>query len=347
MSFKIYGLDNKEKWDEIVKSFKDYEPFYLSDYVLAFKNVGEGEPLLFYLEDGDNRAISVMFKRDVALSDQFKGLIPLDTYFDLISPYGYGGFLISGVLTKTILNDYRSACEKGNIICEFVRFLLNSEYITKYIGESKPITHNIIRSLDMDIDTMFMDFEHKVRKNIKKAIRNGLETFIEENLDHIDEFLKIYYGTMSRDAADNRFYFPKSFFETLGKMQGNYMFVYVKKDEKIIAAELIIFGAVRAYSYLGGTNSEYFDFRPNELLKFAAIKWLKDKGIKEFVLGGGYGSDDGIFNYKKSFAPNGIVDFYIGKCIFNKEDYEKLVQLRVNHDGSFDKENKFFPLYRS
>ena len=88
---------------------------------------GEGEPLLFYLEDGDNRAISVMFKRDVALSDQFKGLIPLNTYFDLISPYGYGGFLISGVLTKTMLDNYRSACEKENIVCEFVRFLLNSK----------------------------------------------------------------------------------------------------------------------------------------------------------------------------------------------------------------------------
>ena len=31
------------------------------------------------------------------------------------------------------------------------------------------------------------------------------------------------------------------------------------------------------------------------------------------VLGGGYGADDGIFRYKRSFAPHGLVPFFVGR----------------------------------
>lgn len=37
--------------------------------------------------------------------------------------------------------------------------------------------------------------------------------------------------------------------------------------------------------------------RANDFLKFEVIKWAKEKGFKNYVLGGGYGTDDGIFQY--------------------------------------------------
>lgn len=64
---------------------------------------------------------------------------------------------------------------------------------------------------------------------------------------------------------------------------------------------------------------------------------------------GGYGSDDGIFQYKMNLAPDGIIDFYIGRKIFNKEAYQELVDIRSK--GNVDMEKKlndtsFFPAYR-
>ena len=108
---------------------------------------------------------------------------------------------------------------------------------------------------------------------------------------------------------------------------------------------MIIFGTENAYSYLGGTDRDYFDVRPNDFLKFEAIKWLKERGLKNFVLGGGYGADDGIFRYKKSLAPNGIVDFYIGKSIFDQELYDKLISKRRACGEIL--EESFFPVYRA
>ena len=127
-------------------------------------------------------------------------------------------------------------------------------------------------------------------------------------------------------------------------MKNNIVFFYVIYKNKIISAELVIYGSENAYSYLGGTDNNYFELRPNDFLKFEAIKWLKEKGLKNFVLGGGYGVDDGIFRYKKSFAPDGILNLYIGMKIFIEATYQKLVVIRIDE---IDMESPYFPLYRS
>ena len=111
----------------------------------------------------------------------------------------------------------------------------------------------------------------------------------------------------------------------------------------MISAELVIYGSENCYSYLGGTNSEYFDLRPNDFLKYEIIKWAKNKGLKNFVLGGGYGSDDGIYQYKLSLAPHGVYNFYIGRKVFDQKSYDELVSLRDENELN----EKFFPLYRS
>jgi len=77
---------------------------------------------------------------------------------------------------------------------------------------------------------------------------------------------------------------------------------------------------------LGGTLSKYFEFRPNDILKHEIINVLKQRQYNYFCLGGGSSVDDGIFNYKKKFAKNGIFDFYIGKIIHNQQIYDKVVK---------------------
>lgn len=129
-------------------------------------------------------------------------------------------------------------------------------------------------------------------------------------------------------------------------MRENIMYFHVLYENKIISTELVIYGAENAYSYLGGTNRDYFDLRPNDFLKYEIIKWAKEKGLKNFVLGGGYGADDGIFQYKTCLAPNGIVDFYIGRKVFDKSGYDKLTELRAK-DNPDCLSSGYFPKYRA
>lgn len=337
-------VTEKERWNQIVKSIKGHDVFYLNEYVTAFMREDEsnGVPVLLYYENKNDRAINVVFKRDVSKDHKFNDVLSMDTYFDLITPYGYGGFL-GEIDDYNFLNAaYSKYCVDNKYICEFVRFELFSDYYQHYSGETESRTHNVVRSLDIPINAIWMDFKQKVRKNVKRANTYGLEIIIDTVGIYMDDFLRIYYGTMERSDAEDSFYFKKTFFEEMMSMDNAVMF-HVKFEERIISTELVLYGANNCYSYLGGTDSEYFYTRANDFLKYEIIKWAKEKGLQNFVLGGGYGSDDGIFQYKMNLAPHGIKDFYIGRKVFDQEKYDQLVDLRSEENLN----EQFFPLYRS
>lgn len=340
-----YSIKDQNKWDEIVRSFFDYDVFYLSGYSYAFmkESLKNGIPILLYYENDNDRAINVVFRRDVALDEKFKGKIEEGCYFDLVTPYGYGGFWGNVSDWDELNNCYAKYCTENNYICEFVRFELFHDYYIHYNGKVETRTHNVVRNLEMSIDEIWMDFKPKVRKNVKRANSYNLEIRVENTDAHIKDFLRIYYSTMNRSGADSDFYFSKEFYEDLNRMKDNVMYFYSVYEGKIISAELVIYGSENCYSYLGGTDREYFETRPNDFLKFEIIKWAKEKGLKKYVLGGGYGADDGIFQYKQNLAPHGIIEYYIGQKIFNEDTYNRLVKFR-NKDRLNE---NYFPLYRS
>jgi len=343
--FSIIRLDEYKKWDEVVKSFEKYDVQYLNGYAKAFQFNDDGEPILFYYNYSGTRGINVIFRRDIADFKKFKGILPKNKYFDISTPYGYGGFIVEGDDFQKLNYTYNEYCIENGIISEFVRFNLFNSYRNYYDGKIEMRMHNIVRSLYSSIDDIYMDFEHKVRKNLKKANKNSLKIIIDDLGEKVDDFLKIYYMTMNRTSSDSSYYFPKQFFDAINAMKNNFIYFFTMLENEVISAELILYGKENCYSFLGGTNDQYFNYRPNEFLKFEIIKWSKNKGINNFVLGGGYGTDDGIYKYKKSLAPNGIVDFYTGEKIFNDSLYKKLVDIRLQKEGTI-LNTKYFPLYR-
>lgn len=348
MSISEISIEEKKCWNDIVRSFVDYDVFYLNEYVTAFmqENSSNGIPILLYYTNGKDRAINVVFKRDISQEEKLKGKLEKGIWFDLVSPYGYGGFWGNIVDFQTLNKTYNMYCISNRYICEFVRFELFNNYYKHYDGETESRTHNVVRNLEMSIDEMWMSFKPKVRKNVKRAIKNNLEIAIENTGEYLTDFLEIYYSTMDRSNAEQEYYFSRDFFSTINTMKDNIMYFHVISDGKIISTELVIYGAKTCYSYLGGTLKEYFNLRPNDFLKFEIIKWAYNIGLKNFVLGGGYGADDGVFQYKTCLAPDGIVDFYIGRKIFDEKKYNILLDLRAEENPAC-RESKFFPQYRA
>ena len=98
----IIDIEHSEQWDAIVKSFKEYDVYYLSGYVKAFQIHGDGQPILVYVEGNDLRGMCVYIKRDISLNNRLRGPEEKEI-FDLITPYGYGGFLFEGTDRKSVV----------------------------------------------------------------------------------------------------------------------------------------------------------------------------------------------------------------------------------------------------
>lgn len=343
---RVYTLEQNEEWDAIVSTFKEYDVYWLSGYVKAFKIHGDGEPLLFYYEKKAVRGINVVMKRDIAHDLHFVGKIEENKYFDFATPYGYGGWIIEGDEAAELFDEYENWCMTNNIISEFVRFhpivknhvICESNYRVIKLGE-------VVR-MDLDSkDVIWGNITSKNRNVIRKAVKNGVKIYNGRYPEIYNKFREIYDKTMDKDNADAYYYFSPKFYESvLNDLDENAQVFYAENaDREIIAASIILFANEKMNYHLSGSLREYSNLASTNLLLYKAALWGCANGYKTLYLGGGVGSgEDSLLKFKKAFYRNELERFYIGKKIFNEEEYQKLVGIRTDIVN-----DTFFPKYRA
>lgn len=344
---ELITTEDGKKWDSIVKKIKKYDVYYLSGYVKAFQLNGEGQALLIYFENDTTRAINVVIKRDIAECEYFRGKISKKKYFDITTPYGYGGFIIEGNDKKSLEKEYIDFCVKENIICEFVRFHpIIENFKNNTIYELNCLGDTITMDTS-DKDTIWKNITSKNRNMIRKAYKSGMKIYWGRNPQIIKSFMKIYNETMDRDEANSYYYFSSEFYESiLEDLKDNAMWFYTMLGEEIIAISIFIFSNKKVHYHLSGSLFKYRKLAPTNLLLYEVALWANENGYKKLHLGGGIGSSkDGLYKFKKSFYRGENSKFYIGKRIFNKASYEKLVEIRKLTE-EFDENTKYFPIYR-
>ena len=271
---------------------------------------------------------------------------------DLISPYGYGGPYCWGqVNPASFWNAFDEWAIKAEIVSCFARLSLFAEQLLPFRGTVEMNALNIVRTLNIPRDILWMRYEHKVRKNVKRAQTEGISVERDETGSRLDEFLSVYYSTMERRRANEGYLFQREFFlAIINELSDQYAFFYAIKQGRIVSSELVLVSDRHLYSFLGGTLSEAFAYRPNDLIKHSIIQWGLELGKSTFVLGGGYGGSDGIYRFKRSFAPDGERKFYVGKRIWNEQLYANITDMRRTFETQAGRawmpKNDFFPAYR-
>lgn len=342
---KVFSLEQSEQWDNVVKSFKQCDVYWLSGYVKAFKLHGDGEPMLIYYEDDLTRGINVVVKRDVAKDKHFVNRIPENKYFDFATPYGYGGWIVEGEGFEKLFSSYEKWCKENGIISEFVRFhpVIGNHTYSEKNYEVIPLGQTVAMKLDSP-DLIWANISSKNRNMIRKAEKSGVEIKIGDTKEIYDVFMDIYNKTMDHDNAEEYYYFKSDFYDSIRcDLNDNAKVFYATKDEEIIAASIIIYENEFLNYHLSGSLLQYRNFAPSNLLLYKAALWGSENGCKTFHLGGGVGSgEDNLFKFKKAFyRGDDLCRFYIGKKIFIEDKYNELVGMRE------EIESNYFPKYRA
>lgn len=344
----VYNSADAAGWDKTVRSFQNYDVYYLSGYMKAFQLHGDGEPLLFHYEGPGLRGINAVMKRDVAQDPHFAGRLPEGRYFDFTTPYGYGGWLLEGDGDKApLFATCEDWCRKNRIISEFVRF-------HPVLENHKPVqeNYNVIglgKTVAMDLSSPEVVWEKLTSKNrnmIRKAKKNGLRVYSGRCPSLYETFREIYNATMDKDHAADYYYFSPVFYESvLNDLPHNAQFFYTQTENGSVAAASIMLTANGRMSYhLSGSRRELQHLAPTNLLLYEAALWGCANGCKTLHLGGGLGSEeDSLYQFKKAFYREEPRQFHIGKKIFLSDDYEMLVSMRAD----LPEETGFFPRYRA
>ncbi|WP_051237773.1 GNAT family N-acetyltransferase [Lacticigenium naphthae] len=272
-------------------------------------------------------------------------------YYDIFTPYGFGGPVIMSTtdkdkLVRDYLEAFSSYCIKKNIVSEFVRYhpIENDDIRSKFNGKVERIGKQIIRNLHEPSEK---NISKRMLKYYKKNIKEGMEVIFDDTGDYLDDFLEIYYSTMDRNNADEYYYFKRSFFENIHKeLKDHFFYTHIFMDGTMIASGLILYDKVYAYAFLGGTREGFYECNSNVNVEIETIKRLKEKNISYYLLGGGHKGEDGIYQFKKKFAKNSDYDYYVGKKIHHNDVYKKMVKRRFKMNVD-QVDTSFFPVYRA
>lgn len=324
-------------WTALWQRWPSREVFAHPAYVELF--AAEGSARCAVYQDGDTTVLYPFVLRDVLGAEKAAR--------DTTTPYGYGGAIWFGAeahdAATAFWGHYDRWAREHAVVSEFVRFSLNSPALLPYPGDTEYKQDNVVRDLSGAADDLWMDFDHKVRKNVKKAARSGVEIIIDLDGSRFDDFYGIYRSTMDRRDADSGYYFPVEFFTSIhDNLRGQFVYFHAVAEGRVVSTELVLVSATTLYSFLGGTLSDSFDLRPNDMLKHEVMLWGMANDKSDFVLGGGFEPGDGIYRYKKAFAPNGSKPFHVGTRVMDTERYAELSHASPSSAG----DSAFFPAYR-
>jgi lipid II:glycine glycyltransferase (peptidoglycan interpeptide bridge formation enzyme) len=316
----------------------------------------EGEATCFvYQKDDSDYILFPFLKRKINNLSLFSHL--RETYYDIVSPYGYGGYLRSDECTTPIddfLKAFHRYCQEQHIVSEFVRF---HPWLKTQEGCDTEMTINLYNQV-VAIDTaktaeeIWSDFDRKCRNRIRKSAKEGVTIEMDNSPEAIDVFLPLYNETMSRNEATGYYYFSKDYFRNMVKLlDGNITFFHARLDNKIIASILVITGGAFANAHLAGTNTAYLHLSPMMALFHEASVWAGKQGYRYFILGGGRSSspDDSLLRMKTKFAKE-TTSFHTGKKIHLPDVYKELSHLKKIHiqQNKLDiLHTEYFPEYRN
>ncbi|WP_084780380.1 lipid II:glycine glycyltransferase FemX [Bacillus massilinigeriensis] len=341
--YQFIVLKGGDDWSSFTRMFSNLDIYYSKNYVSLFAEIQKGVPEAVFFENENGKVFYPFIKREIELK---KG------YFDIVTPYGYGGPILEGSpwLLKLFYKQFKKYALSQRIVTETVTFhpVLDNVKYMKNIMELEKIRMTTAVDLTPTLEEIRNNYSSQNIRNIKKAKREGVEIIQSTQQEEIKAFIEMYYETMDRNEASQFYYFPASyFFRQMEETDlSNTVLLLAKCNGEIIGGILFIYGKEYAHYHLGASRSDYLHLRVNNLLFDAMIELSKSLGLKALHLGGGKVEGDSLYKFKASFSNHNDYQYYLGKQIFNEETYRELIEIsKINH--LIPSQSNFFPAYRA
>ena len=217
---------------------KSIDLYFDENYGKLYEKIEKGKAEIFKFENEDGKITNQFLIREIPEKVNGK------TYYDIVTPYGYGGPIINYLkgnkenLLKEFEKNFKKYAEERNIVSEFVRFhpIKENAIDMKPIYNSTYMRKTLITKLDEE-DVVKKQISKSARKNIRQALNKGVIYKITEKPNDISVFKNIYYSTMDRNHATDYYYFDDEYFQNiLNYYKENLILIEAIFEGKTIAA---------------------------------------------------------------------------------------------------------------
>ena len=178
------------------------------------------------------------------------------------------------------------------------------------------------------------------RRLVRRARASGLEAAATPAPADLAAFVAVYEETMRRAGAAPFYFFGAPYWEALLR-DVPLVRIDVTGEDGLAASVLGMGRPPLLHYHLGGNTEAGRKAGASQLALLSLARWGQEHGYTTLHLGGGVGGRaDSLLEYKRRFAPGGLVPSAIGKAVHDEPAY-----LRAAGADAVDWEG-FFPAYR-
>ncbi len=338
----------RKEWLEILEKSLTPDIHFHPDYLEILGNHMKGEPRLFSKKIGDVTISLPFFLRNVS---KYLGLHNDNNYFDIISPWYYGGHFYDGTPLKEQMEEFYQSfsdyCTKNDIVSEFFRFHPDTgnhktyPFDNEYIKLGKSVQINTTK----DINFIFHEkFDSSTRRAIRKSKKANVEISYN-NDEHLRQFHDIYLSAMKAKGARDFYFFGLPFLLELKKrLREDFILITASLDDKVIGGKIFLKKYGKSYYLLGARNPEYPKANAPSRIVYEAVRLASKSDIEMIDLGGGP-EGSGLLKFKEGFS-NDDKTLYGLKIICDHSRYDELCNI-VNIEKRRYEKADFFPEYRN
>lgn len=346
----FFSLENSRTsdWYVYLNKIKNHDIYYTPEYNRLFELNGDGRSYLIIYEEGEYVVCYPILLRPLRNIKRFASDNGLRSSYDIVTVYGYSGPLTNAQeqnhleqIMERFSDEFERYCQNNGIVTETVFFHPLLKNHRNYPGlDLVYLKDTIAIDLSKGLEYIYADMTAECRNQIRKAKKHLTVKLNPEN--NLEAFKSLYYKTMDRKSATSYYYFDEDFFNNLtGLMKSRLQVIEIMYGSQVIAAGIFLIYNCYVHYFLSGSQKEYLNYCPNNLLIESAILEGHQRGYAYLHMGAGVKANDSLFAFKASFSKSGRNEYFIGKKVRNEDVYHQIVS------GLSLQSNDYFPIYRS
>lgn len=358
MEVKILDIGDRQ-WKNILAKIR-HDIYHLPEYNLIEANRTNTIPQAFLAREGDKLFFLPYLLR--SCKDILGTKVTKTEIFDVISPYGYPGILLSESAKSDpnfinhALEFLQNKLQDRGVCSGFFRLhpILNNNLLSLFPPDTlwdngTTVSINLANSLEQIWSDTKSSHRNKINRCTKKF---NLKATITKFSEGIDLFCQLYEETMARVAAKNIYYsFNQDYFVAMNAAMENNLYLCIVESESQVASVGLYTeccGIVQAA--FGGIRDTFVKQSPSILEIDYVRRWSKNQGYRHLHLGGGVGaSEDSVYKFKAGFSKERH-QFLTLRLIGDRDRYNYLLKARakqLNIEPSQLQKSDFFPNYRA
>jgi hypothetical protein len=260
---------------------------------------------------------------------------PAADHVDVVTPYGFSGFVGSGDCSG-FDSHWRAFAEGRGYVCAYL--LLNPVIPNPTLFAADAERHKtlFVFDLTLDEDELFARLSTNRRRQVRRAEPEALVTDREQLTEFFVETYPAFIA--ARDAAGVYDLSEQSMRELCASE--SVFLIGARSGGRICAVSL--FGFTRhAGDYLYNASLPGHE-EWSAILIWAAVRDLKARGVPTLNLGGAVSEDDGVAEFKRRFG-TGEVPLHNVKQVYRPDVYREL----CDRAGVDAEAAGYFPAYRA